>query len=267
MKVVYEPVVYMVSRPQIDWMGVGALLANESGGGDWEREEETTEGEALCELMGRLCYRSFGPRQGRKSTREYIANIMKQGHGSVLEHANYGFVVARCSRGYTHQAVRHRAGFAYSQESTHFIKYGDDATVCLPALSCLPEADRILLENSLKNALVAYDLLFQHVQESGVLATHLPEAAKTKRKKLLCGSLRGALPIALESKLGFTANLRALRHMVEMRGGEENTVEIRMVAAQVMAYMRTEAPTVFSDMEVRVGEDGHVVVRCERRKV
>lgn len=267
MKTVYEPVVYLVARPAIDWQAVGQLLANESGGGEWAREEPTTEGEALAELMGRLCYRSFGERQGRKSTREYIANIMAQGHGSVLEHANYSFVVARCSRGYTHQAVRHRAGFAYSQESTHFIKYGEDATVCLPALGCLPEGARELLESSLRNALVAYDVLFQQVQESGVLATHLPEAAKVKRKKLLCGSLRNVLPIALESKLGLTGNLRSLRHMVEMRGGEENTVEIRMVAAQVLALMQAEAPTVFAGLEVAIGDDGHVAVKGPRRKV
>ena len=75
---------------------------------------ESTDGERLAEFAGRLCYMSqHNP--ARRETREYLENIKKQGHGSVLEHANYSLLIEGVSRSLTHELVRHRAGFAYSQ--------------------------------------------------------------------------------------------------------------------------------------------------------
>ena len=77
---------------------------------------DATDGERLSEFAGRLCYMSQRNPAGR-STHEYIENIKKQGHGSVLEHANYSLLLEGVSRSLTHELVRHRAGFAYSQLS------------------------------------------------------------------------------------------------------------------------------------------------------
>jgi len=46
-----------------------------------------------------------------RATRDYLENIKKQGHGSVLEHANYSLLLEGVSRSLTHELVRHRAGF------------------------------------------------------------------------------------------------------------------------------------------------------------
>jgi len=73
---------------------------------------ESTDGERLAEFAGRLCYMSQRNPASR-STREYLENIKKQGHGSVLEHANYSLLVEGVSRSLTHELVRHRAGMAY----------------------------------------------------------------------------------------------------------------------------------------------------------
>ena len=56
-----------------------------------------------------------------RNTREYLENIKKQGHGSVLEHANYSVLLEGVSRSLTHELVRHRAGFAYSQLSQRYV--------------------------------------------------------------------------------------------------------------------------------------------------
>src|SRR4030095_6478382 len=67
-------------------------------------------------------------------TRKYLENIKKQGHGSVLEHANYSILLEGVSRSLTHELVRHRAGFAYSQLSQRYVDESHAAFVVPPAI-------------------------------------------------------------------------------------------------------------------------------------
>ncbi len=97
-----EPRITVLARPQFvepEHLGVAWL-------------GEGTDGERLAEFAGRLCYMSQKNPAGR-TTREYLENIKKQGHGSVLEHANYTLLLEGVSRSLTHELVRHRAGMAY----------------------------------------------------------------------------------------------------------------------------------------------------------
>ncbi|MGI8618354.1 MAG: FAD-dependent thymidylate synthase [Gemmatimonadaceae bacterium] len=73
---------------------------------------EASDGEKLAEFAGRLCYMSQRNPASRQ-TREYLENIKRQGHGSVLEHANYSVLAEGISRSLTHELVRHRAGWGY----------------------------------------------------------------------------------------------------------------------------------------------------------
>src|SRR5437773_10638219 len=57
----------------------------------------------------------------KRATRDYLDNIKNQGHGSVLEHANYSLLLEGVSRSLTHELVRHRAGFAYGQLSQRYV--------------------------------------------------------------------------------------------------------------------------------------------------
>ena len=43
------------------------------------------------------------------------------GHGSVLEHAVWNFIIAGVNRSYTHELIRHRTGFGYSQFSQRYV--------------------------------------------------------------------------------------------------------------------------------------------------
>ena len=43
------------------------------------------------------------------------------GHGSVLEHAVWNFIITGVSRSFTHELIRHRAGFGYSQLSQRYV--------------------------------------------------------------------------------------------------------------------------------------------------
>ena len=69
-----------------------------------------------------------------RTTRDYLENIKKQGHGSVLEHANYSVLVEGVSRSLTHELVRHRAGWAYSQLSQRYVDESVADFVMPPAI-------------------------------------------------------------------------------------------------------------------------------------
>ena len=96
------PLVTLVARPSF---AEPAHLAVQWRG-------EGTDGERLAEFAGRLCYMSQHNPAGR-TTAEYLENIKRQRHGSVLEHASYGLLLEGVSRSLTHELVRHRAGMAY----------------------------------------------------------------------------------------------------------------------------------------------------------
>src|SRR6185503_11474389 len=94
---------------------------------------EASDGERLAEYAGRLCYMSQHNPINR-STAEYLENIKKQGHGSVLEHAVYVLLIEGISRSCSHELVRHRAGFGYSQISQRYVDESHAAFVLPPAM-------------------------------------------------------------------------------------------------------------------------------------
>lgn len=113
-----EPQVFLIAYTQIDdaaireWlMHVGGLRVLDHIAGD--------DGEKLVELSGRNCYRSFdiglNPNIStiRRDSEEYHRNILKSGHGSVLEHATCTFAFEDISRVFSHETVRHRVGTAF----------------------------------------------------------------------------------------------------------------------------------------------------------
>lgn len=83
-------------------------------------KEDSTDGMNVMETAGRICYMSFSsPRPGGSVA--YLNNILESGHGSVTEHVSYSFIIHGTSRSLTHEHVRHRAGWAYSQLSQRFV--------------------------------------------------------------------------------------------------------------------------------------------------
>ncbi len=67
---------------------------------------------------------------------------------------------------------------------------------------------------------------------------------------------RCVLPNATETKIFVTANARALRHFIELRGNEHAEAEIREVAALMLDVLRKEAQAVFGDYETQSLPDG-----------
>ena len=154
MKLLTKPKVYLVSKPSVDWDQVAAFLADEDVPGipDSIRAGDD-ESSAIIEISARLCYMSFG--RGRRDIADFINNLLSSKDGSVFEHVNYGFVFTGVSRSLTHELVRHRAGFAFSQRSQRYVDESEGAFVIPPALvnenGKADEANKIL-EEALQSA-------------------------------------------------------------------------------------------------------------------
>src|SRR5947208_14048348 len=119
LKIVREQRVHLVGRQTTADQGVREFLAQH--GLVWQSDSEVGA-EQLAEMAGRVCYMSYG--KGRKTNREFLAHIVEVGHGSVLEHSVWSFLVTGVSRSFTHELVRHRH-FSYSQLSQRYVNESD----------------------------------------------------------------------------------------------------------------------------------------------
>jgi len=246
----FEPKVTVLSRPAfaspthlpVQWQG------------------ESSDGERLAEFAGRLCYMSQHNPAGR-STRDYLENIKKQGHGSVLEHANYSLLLEGVSRSLTHELVRHRAGFAYSQLSQRYVDESDAAFVVPPAIAgdeLLEGAWRAQIESAQSTYV---SLVAQLMERYGWVAD------KVHRRKMAREAARGVLPNSTETKIVVTGNARAWRTMLELRSSEGAELEIRRAAVTVLRVLQEEAPAFFSDFEIYQAEDRREAARVTYHKV
>ncbi len=256
MNIIREPRVYLVGRQNVDGGEVDRFLAEY--GMSWQTDTEVG-GEQLAEAGGRLCYLSFG--KGRTGNAEYIGNIIEQKHGSVLEHAVWNFIIAGVSRSFTHELVRHRAGWGFSQLSQRYVDESM-ANYIEPDIIAEDEGLHAVWLRATEASHQAYlDLV------EGLTAKLAGMDDRTQRRKLARQAARSVLPNATETMIFVTANARALRHFIELRGSEWAETEIRKVALALLRLMQGEAPNLFADYEVVRLEDGTEVARTEHEKV
>jgi thymidylate synthase (FAD) len=255
-RIVREAQVYLIGRQTIDAEGIDRFLRDH--GLSWQTDTEVGA-EALCEMAGRLCYMSFG--KGRKTNREYLENIIGVQHGSVLEHAVWSFLFTGVSRSFTHELVRHRAGFGYSQLSQRYV---DESTCDFIEPACIADDPELhaVWEEAVRQSHAAYARLVE-----GLARTFQDEPDPTLRRKLARQAARSVLPNATETKIFVTGNARAWRHFIELRASEHAEIEIRRVAVKVLKVLQDEAPSLFGDYTVEALGDGTEVARTPHRKV
>jgi thymidylate synthase (FAD) len=256
-RVIHEPTVYLVGRQTVDEAEIDRFLADH--GISWHTDTEVA-GEHLIEVAGRVCYMSFAkPRPGGNEA--YLKHILEVGHGSVLEHAVWNFLAVGISRSCTHEIVRHRAGWGFSQLSQRYVDESVAEYVEPRAIASDPETHRIWLD-AVGHMHQAYVKLVEQLQEK-----FKDEPDRTLRRKLARQAARSVLPNATETKLFFTANARALRHFIEMRASRHAEVEIRQLAVQVLRLMQTEAPHLFADYQLVPLDDGTFEAATPYKKV
>ena len=94
-----------------------------------------------------------------------------------------------------------------------------------------------------------------------------PEMAPRDRRKWARQAARSILPNATETKIFVTANSRAWRHFLELRGSIHADTEIRMLAVEICRVLKQESPNIFHDIEVANEADGLPAVRVTHSKV
>lgn len=256
MNILREPQVYLVGRQGVDQAEIDRFLKDV--GATWETDAEHGA-EVLCEAAGRVCYMSFG--KGRKTNAEYLHHILDSAHGSVLEHAVWNFIISGVSRSFTHELIRHRAGFGYSQLSQRYV---DESTADFVEPDCIAHDPELhtLWEEAVRQSHTAYCRLVE-----GLTAKFGDVEDKTLRRKLARQAARSVLPNATETRIFVTANGRAWRHFIEARGNEYAEVEIRKVALEILRQLQRESPALFGDYTIETLPDGTQVARTPYRKV
>lgn len=201
-------------------------------------EPYATDAECLVEFAGRACYQSFHkPNPATAENADYIANIIAQGHESVLEHATVSFYLTGVSRALTHELIRHRH-LSYSQMSQRFVDESEANIVMPPAISALYHEGSKEYETVVKSArksLKKYTALVESLQNEGLPRKQAREAA------------RAVLPNCLETRIVVSGNLRAWRDYLKKRISPHADAEIRIVSQMILAELYDVAPSVFKD--------------------
>jgi thymidylate synthase ThyX len=145
--------------------------------------------------------------------------------------------------GNTHELIRHRAGSAFSQESLRYVRLTDIGFRVPPALEPVREQVLSIVEQLEEFQVTA-------ARELGIDEDGVPFHVK----KEVTSALRRLAPTGLSTDIVWTANVRTLRHVIEMRTAEGAEEELRLVFDKVARIMQAEAPGLFQDFTR--GDDG-----------
>jgi thymidylate synthase (FAD) len=248
-----QPGAVLISRPQVDLSGLGPFLeAFTRDGVDFSSYLEDpvvlADADQLAKLAGQACYMSFGQhRSWNERAADYFRNILASGHGSVLEHANFTIVTYGGDRSYTHEAVRHRAGFAYSQESQRYV----DGKVLRFVERIEFQADAELhglFEKRIDRAAAEYDDLAERLRASYLASRPgFVDLPRTEQRKAVNQAARACLPNETEAVIVTTGNVRAWRNTIELRASPHADRPIRAIAFRQLLLLREAAPLLFAD--------------------
>ena len=260
-----EPGVSMMSKPYVEPMGMLPFLSGFKNEFDKYIDDPVrlTDAEQIVKQSGQLCYASFSEkRTWNKDAGKYLGNIRKQGHGSVLEHANFSFLLWGISRSVTHELVRHRSGMSYSQISQRYV----DGEV-------LRFVERPEYQED-ENLHGLFERRIDHIKEcyeaTGVALLHEMSEntlSGTERRKAVNQAARSVLPNETEAPIMVTGNVRAWRHILEMRCSPYADVEIRELAYRIYLCLVEVEPLLFADYRVVEMGDGTHCLETDTPKV
>jgi len=270
-----RPQVYLLGYTTLDWQGLSSYLRDSDQEGFWHelnlaQQEGVPPGEALCSLYAKVCYQSLVAGKNANITRtrsiaDNLRHCWQVGHSSVFEHCQLNFLARNCSRVFTHEQVRHRAGFAYSQTSGRYCRVDqidlvvpDELAPVWPLWSeTLQQLERVVYLTEcylqLRCPHPEYpNLTPEESWEEPTKHWQPNESMPMAQRKVLTSAVRRILPQGQANELGFSCNLRALRHVVQMRTHRSAEWEMRVIWNQVYQIVREKFPLLFADANVEV---------------
>lgn len=230
-----EPKTFLFGFTEAYIPGIKAYLEFTEQQDFWEEFEQAlkegiSSGEALCSLYAKMCYKSLVLGQNLNVTKirsieKNIKGTMDSGHGSVFEHCTINFVTTRCSRVFTHELVRHRVGTAFSQTSGRYVAIDKIDLVLPPELKDNPEVLGMIqtLNENIENC--AKDIRKILIDDAGI--------TDFATKKKITSAIRRIAPNGQDNEIGWSCNIRSLRHLLVMRTSRHAEWEIRHVFNEV----------------------------------
>ena len=247
---IVEPQVFLIGESIVNKEGLSAFLTH-LGAPEWS-SNAPTDIELLTEVYGRACYKSFGTELNpnitrvRGSNETYISNVIEKGDGSVLEHGVANFFFCDVSRVFTHELVRHRVGTAMSQESLRYVRLTDlnwYAPICIQENA----AAMTIFEQTMEG--------LSNLQKDLSELYELDTTNDFNFKKQVTSAMRRIAPIGLATNIGWSCNMRTLRHVIEMRTDPGAEEEIRIVFSKVADIAIERWPNLFADYSMDVIDD------------
>lgn len=192
--------------------------------------EGAREMDHLIEVAGRSCYESWDRPSAKTggSVEDYMANILEQGHFSVLEHSSATFYLTGVSRSFLAEFTRHRQ-LSFSVRSQRFVDESRANIVIPPAIRGIA-AHEAAVADVMDVASDVYVDLVDALTESGLPRKQAREAA------------RAVMPNMTETRIVVTGNLRAWREMLPKRLAPGADAEIREVCEKILWHLERIAP-------------------------
>lgn len=238
------PKVYLIGSTHIERAGLEQYL-RETGNEAFLEILTGCDEMDIVSFYAKLCYKSLslGQNLNVSKTRDIESNFIgciESGHGSVLEHAMLNFVAENVSRIETTEQIRHRVGTAYSGESGRYCFTGK-LKVWVPT---------VIADNS-----EAMEFFLASVQDAedrmNKLADMILATCKDfTQKKTATSAVRRLKPLGCAETLGFSVNMRTIRHTVQMRTSRHAEEEIRIVFNQVAEIVKVRVPLLFCDAKI-----------------
>jgi thymidylate synthase (FAD) len=267
-----HPGVVLIAKPDVDIEGLRPFLEGygEELNFDAYLDDPTPlpPGSLLLKTAGQTCYSSFGPKRTyNENAQRYFDNLSSSGHGSVFEHAVFSFFVYGVSRAITHEVVRHRAGTAFSQLSQRFVSGKVLRFVERPEYQDVPTLHK-RFEQRIDFLAREYDEVAEELVELQLQGDpRLVAEARTDMRKRVQQSARSVLPNEAETTMVLSANVRAWRHMIEMRTDQHAEREIRDLYFRIFLCLRLLEPMLFGDYDIESFADGTYGATTDWRKI
>lgn len=209
----------------------------------WDPAEDdwvagASDADELAEFAGRVCYQSWNRPNPVTATNEgYLANIVKQQHFSVLEHASASFYISGISRSCSHELIRHRH-LSYSELSQRYVDVSDLEFVVPPVVA---EVESPGLNDGIEQ------VVSRAKSEYGATVHHLQDWHGVSRKDAR-GAARNLLPQGWETRIVVSGNHRAWREFLGKRLSPAAEPEIRNLAVELLKQLAELAPNTYSDL-------------------
>lgn len=259
--------IFRIAKTTVEQEAVQAWLADMGANefldsytaGDYD---EISDPAFLVALAAKQCYMAFQPSLNPNLTRvrkdmvEYLDNVLKQAHGSVLEHAVFTYAINGCSRVFTGEMNRHRAGVGISERSMRYVRY-DKISFWMP--ECFRDAENDTVEVAVKkmrsrdNLQMQFKLQEDMMREFEDIWKDELAGGNFHMKKVLTSAFRRGIGMGIATGGVWTLNARALRHILALRTAEGAEEEIVHVCMKIGRHMIETVPELFGDFNEQNG--------------